>query len=264
MSTSVAAGVDARWWRSAEAMARAQYGPAWQWLTALAHDTAAPPADRSLALSARASLLRQVGAPDRAGVDDGEAWSLSAQATGIRSTVARADAALGLAADAVAAGEPRGAVAVLLGTASDLAADAGGWRVSTRLEWVRAEAALLCGDDALVPAEAAARICRGRSVRHAVKSRLIRAVALLAAGDQARADQDLRAVAVSPYASLHWVVAVLLVGGGRHRPWERAAWCAGLRSAAGISRQLPPDLRERFVAQPALERLRAGHLAAHR
>ncbi len=103
---------------------------------------------------------------------------------GLDAAAARLDALVGLAADAVGLGDPATAERLLAVAAPALATHPS-WRPAARSGWVRAELALVCGraTDAVTPAEAAlAAACRGGSLRHVLKSRIVLAVARAAAG----------------------------------------------------------------------------------
>jgi hypothetical protein len=184
----------------------------------------------SLACSTLASHRRQLGGHADALLLDGAALRHSARAAGapdedgVDPAGARADALLGLAADNLALGRlsaARRLLATVSTTAPDAteAADASGWRTQVRAGWVAAEIALASGAprDAVLPAKRAgarARDCGAR--RHAVKSDLVLAAALAAAGDPAeryRATQLVeRAFAAAEAAglrSLVWPAALL-------------------------------------------------------
>lgn len=154
----------------------------------------------SLALSCRASHLRQVGRHAEAEPLDEAALAAAGDPE------ARADALVGLVADAVGRLDLPVARARLAVAAGELPigdsgrADIGhcAWRCSVRLAWVGAEVALL-EDDPLAAAEAArAALLRSQSVaafRHAVKSALFLGAALDAAGRPRPAARLLRAAA---------------------------------------------------------------------
>ncbi len=136
----------------------------------------------SLAASCLASHLRQVGRHAEAEPADQLALTT---ATGAE---ARADALIGLVADAVGRHEltlARERLAPAREQVAAVKADHGAWRTRIRLGWVTAETALLGSDPELA-------VQVGRSVqrtartamacRHAVKSELVLGVALDAAG----------------------------------------------------------------------------------
>ncbi|MFM9034053.1 MAG: hypothetical protein ACKOQ4_07155 [Mycobacterium sp.] len=173
----------------------------------------------SLALSTRASFLRQLGWHWRAHDVDGRAW---ARAGG--DSEAGGDALIGLAADALGVGRLP-ASATLLRRADELFRQAGGVpaRQQIRLAWVRAELAMAAGDGATATTHARRGVERAEAAlpalrRHRVKSDVVLAAALSCAGDLAGA----RAVADSALASaqslglapLAWASACLLAGIG--------------------------------------------------
>lgn len=146
----------------------------------------------SLAASCLASHLRQVGR-------HGEAERLDqlalATATGAE---ARADALVGLVADAVGRHElalARDRLVPATQQVVDSADDHGAWRSRVRLHWVGAETALLAGESAWAVeiGRTSHRISHSaRASRHAVKSALVLGVALDAAGRTHAATRVLR------------------------------------------------------------------------
>lgn len=174
----------------------------------------------SLAASTTASFLRQLGWHDRARGWDGWALGLAVD------DEARADALIGLAADALGVG--RVALSARLLDLARAAVDAAGVpRLPIRLAWVSAELAMVTGRgaDAVAHAErAVALAARGPSVRHAVKSDVVRAAAACCAGDvdgaRASADRALRAAQQWDLVPLTWALACLLadVGSAEHAP----------------------------------------------
>ena len=147
-----------RWLRAVAAAGQGRYGSARSDLAAVLR--AAPSGvPASLAHSARASFLRQLGWHDLARGWDGRALALSggdAEAAG--------DALTGLAADALGVG--RLAAAATLLTRADSVVAAAPHRLAVRRAWVAAELAMAGGDGAT-------------AVRHAEA-----AVELAAAGDR--------------------------------------------------------------------------------
>ncbi len=203
--------------------AQGRYAAAATLLDALRHDS--EPVVASLAASTFASHRRQLGGHRQARALDGEAFAKVAHLAtgqgsdgpaapgakavsrrpgtgteaatgrdpdGLDAPGARADALLGLAADNLALGR--------LAAARRLAARAGtgaaGWRAEVRGGWVGAEIALAAGQgaDAVPHAERALETALARGARrHAVKSRIVLAVALRAAGapDHRKISDDL-------------------------------------------------------------------------
>jgi hypothetical protein len=109
-------------------------------------------------------------------------------ADGTDAVAARVDALVGLAADAIGMGAADTAER-LLQVAGESARRHPSWRPAVRLGWVRAELALLRGDAAaaVAPARDALELAAvGGSARHLLKSRIVHAVAMAAAGGDSR------------------------------------------------------------------------------
>ncbi|MEE3848884.1 hypothetical protein VZC37_00965 [Gordonia sp. LSe1-13] len=180
----------------------------------------------SLALSTRASLLRQAGRHVEAAGFDGRALAVVGCTHPGRTAEHRAailDGLVGLAADHL--GQLHlGATGRLLGRARELADDDPGWlagrRPRLRIEWVTAELAMYSGDGpgAVTHADAALALCRATDtpVRHVVKTTLISAAAAASAGDVRTAVE--RAVEVTERARaegllpLEWAALALRQG----------------------------------------------------
>lgn len=175
----------------------------------------------SLAFSTRGSFLRQLGWHDRARFYDGAAWALSG-GTGD----AAADALIGLAADALGVGR-FAASERALARAADLMPTAASTRLPIRLAWVSAELAMCRGDSSAVEhAQRAVELAvQVPSVRHRIKSLLVRAAARCASGDldAARRDGDraLSQTAEHGLVPLQWAAASLLAGIGSAQSSER-------------------------------------------
>ena len=146
----------------------------------------------SLAASCLASHLRQVGRPTEAEPLDRLALTTATSAE------ARADALIGLVADAVGRHELALARDRLEAASAHVVAvtsDHTEWRARVRLEWVSAETALLAGDAARAVeiGRTAQRTSRtAKACRHTVKSTLVLGVALDAAGRPRAAARVLR------------------------------------------------------------------------
>jgi hypothetical protein len=141
----------------------------------------------SLAASTLAAHRRQLGGHRAARALDGEAFALVAGLTGpadpdgLDPAGARADALLGLAADNLALGR----LAAARRLAARAVAQDAGWRAGVRAGWVGAEIELAAGRGAaaVAPAERAFAAATARGARrHAVKSGIVLAVAIRAAG----------------------------------------------------------------------------------
>lgn len=216
-----------RWWRAVAAGGQGRYATA---RAELAELSRAAPADplASLALSTRASFRRQMGHHHIAHGLDGAALAIAGA-----DPQARADALVGLAADALGLGR-LAASAAFLEHAARATGQADIPRLDIRLAWVRAELALAAGDGggarhhaehAGQRAEAALPELR----RHRVKSDLVLAAALCRAGDLAAARRlgdavlaDTRRLGLLP---LCWAAACLLadIGSAAHSAAEVGA-----------------------------------------
>ncbi|MEU5842941.1 hypothetical protein [Rhodococcus sp. NPDC047139] len=183
----------------------------------------------SLGASTEASLLRQLGGHRAAAVADGRALALSSPVdTGCESSVAAwCDATTGLAADALGRGRLTvcrtllDECASVLDTAELAASDRLFVRQRIRLAWVGAESALAAGDfvRARSYADRAVELAAGfGSVRHSVKSDLVKAASLTGRPDRepaaALAAEVLRRADEHGLVPLHWAAAMLLDGLG--------------------------------------------------
>jgi hypothetical protein len=206
------------WLRAVASGGQGRYGNAYADLAALRRAPAAPRLV-SLAHSTQGSLLRQLGWHTLARGWDGRALALAGT-----DPEARADALIGLAADALGVG--RFAAAARLLTRADaalvpaeLSANAGE-RLAVRRRWVGAELAMATGDGATAVRRAEegvelARAMAAASVRHQVKSDVVLAAALCSAGatDRARdvAQAALEATGEHGLIPLRWALACLLI-----------------------------------------------------
>jgi hypothetical protein len=206
------------WLRAVASGGQGRYGSAYGDLAALRR---APAARRlvSLAHSTQGSLLRQLGWHTLARGWDGRALALAGT-----DPEARADALIGLAADALGVGRFAAAVALL--TRADAAAapaelaDNAAERLAVRRRWVGAELAMATGDGATAVRHAEEGVERARamavaSVRHQVKSDVVLAAALCSAGatERARAvaQTALEATGRFGLTPLRWALACLLI-----------------------------------------------------
>lgn len=212
------------WLRAVAAAGQGRYGAARADLAHLVHD---PSSGRwcSLARSAHASFLRQLGWHWRAHDWDGRAW-----ATAGGDAEAGVDALVGLAADALGVG--RFAVSgALLERAAGLASGAEHPRLDIRLAWVRAELAMATGRgaDAVRHAEHGVELSE-RALpelrRHRVKSDVVLAAALCSASDlagaRAVADAALTDTGAHGLVPLRWALSCLLadIGSANYSPGE--------------------------------------------
>ncbi|GAB3579169.1 hypothetical protein GCM10027445_47300 [Amycolatopsis endophytica] len=231
--------------------ARGRYAAAAALLAGLVRDR--DPVVASLALSTRASHCRQLGGHGVARGLDGAALRPASSAgpgadpDGLDAGGALADALLGLAADHLGTGRLTASRRVLERAGE---AAARNWRTRVRLGWVTAELALASGDApaATAPAEAALeKATAAGSVRHVVKSRLVLAAALGAAGHKRRAG-DLVSGALATaeeydLSSLSWPAGLIAADlrpadADRHRSRTAAVLHAVLLSSDPEGRRL--------------------------
>ena len=174
------------WLRAVASGGQGRYGNAYADLATLRRG----PAERrlvSLAHSTQGSLLRQLGWHTLARGWDGRALVLAGA-----DPEARADALIGLAADALGVGRFAAAATLLTRADATLAPaqlpDGPADRLAVRRRWVGAELAMATGDGetAVRRAEEAVELAQavfsgrtGPSVRHQVKSEVVLAAALL-------------------------------------------------------------------------------------
>ncbi|MCW2556374.1 MAG: tetratricopeptide repeat protein [Mycobacterium sp.] len=208
------------WHRAVAAGGQGRYASGFAHLDSVGRAPGAPSV-ASLALSTRASFLRQLGRHVDARPWDGRALALAGT-----DAEARADALIGLAADALGVGR-FGASARLLQRAREVVGDSSQGRLPVRLGWVSAELAMFTGDGetALGHAERAVELAASTgSVRHAVKSDAVLAAALCSAGDpdasRRVADTALAVTQRLGLVPLSWALACLLldVGSAVHTP----------------------------------------------
>jgi hypothetical protein len=245
-----------RWLAAVVLGGQGHYAAAATVLDALRHDP--DPVIASLALSTRASHHRQLGAHHLARGLDGLALARAGDVVadapdqdGIDAAGARADAVLGLAADAIGAGRP--------GESRRLLTRAGGgrsWRGAVRLGWVTAEVELASGrpEAAVAPAEEAYGVATGTgALRHTLKSALVLGTSLVVWGTPdglkrgvELVECDLNHSALKGLHPLIWPAALVLVG---HAPTVGAAaidrateaLSCVLRRADAVSRQVASD-----------------------
>lgn len=224
-----------RWLRAVALGGQGFYSGARAELTRLQREVTEGPL-ASFAASTEASLLRQLGWHRQAAAHDGRAFALARSAASrsaaswsaedaARLVEAQCDALTGLAADALGCGRLGLSRRLLAQCAERLRVagidDTAFWRQRIRLHWVTAETALASGDFATAKdhaAQASVRADRGPSVRHRVKSDLLRAASSTGDADlgQARA----LAVDVSQRCAEHglvplrWAAAMLANGIG--------------------------------------------------
>jgi hypothetical protein len=255
----LAAAGHAQWLLGAAWAAAGQYGAALSLLESLASE---PPGGLarigSLAASTAASVHRQLGRHPAGRELDGQA-----RAAAGADAEARFDAELGLAADAVGLDEA-GEARRRLDAAAGLAAQHHDWwRQRVRLEWVRAELALLVEEPeaAVSAADAAARGAEVSAARrHVAKSLLFRGVAERQARYGGAAVTLARAGALAcelDAVPLVWPVAAVLSTLWAADPDRAAGETARARSAISrISTDLSEPLAREWLARPEIAALR--------
>ncbi|TCK20392.1 hypothetical protein [Pseudonocardia endophytica] len=221
--------VAGNWDRAVDLGGYGHYAAAESLLRALRTGPGVPGHLRAHAAVTRASHLRQVGSHGRAAVHDAAAVRVARPLAGDRApepgsdragtgvAAALGDALAGLAADAIGRWDAVGARRLLdraapwCGVPDDERPPVS--RTAVRWLWVRAETALLAGDAgaAVVASGTACTLAPSLgSVRHAVKSRLVHAVARSVAGEAV--DGELDAVADDAGAAgllpLRWAALV--------------------------------------------------------
>jgi hypothetical protein len=209
------------WLRAVASGGQGRYGSAYGDLAALRRSCADRQADRrlvSLAHSTQGSLLRQLGWHTLARGWDGRALALAGT-----DPEARADALVGLAADALGIGRFAAATTLLTRADAALAAQLPAHvadRLAVRRRWVAAELAMAAGEGAIAVrhAEEAVELAQQMvvaSARHRVKSDVVLAAALCSAGvtERARAvaETALEAAGRFGLTPLRWALACLLI-----------------------------------------------------
>lgn len=212
------------WLRAVAAGGQGRYGSGQADLAALRRCVSAGPL-ASLAHSTQGSFFRQLGWHTQARGWDGRALALAGS-----DPEARADALIGLAADALGVGRFGAATTLLTRADSVLDSSQLPARVADRLalrrRWVAAELAMATGDGAgavrhaqggveLARAAKAMHTAAGASVRHQVKSDVVLAAALCSDGATERArevgESALDATGRFGLIPLRWAVACLLI-----------------------------------------------------
>jgi len=244
--------------------AAGRYGAAMQVLEPLATSWPEEPDRRlfaSLAAGTLGSVFRQLGRHAQGRQIDQRALELAGDAP-----EAAFDAVLGLAADAVGLGEVTHADAALA-EAVRLADGRGDWwRQRVRLDWVRAEIALLRehADEAVARATSAVTLAEASGApRHVAKGLLFCGVSQVQAGDYDEAASSLRRAATLAESlgciPLVWPARAVL--GALVAPTSVAESTAALASARTVVRQIADDLpgpyAEEWLARPDIAALLA-------
>ena len=168
------------------------------------------------------------------------------------------DARLGLAADAVGLGEEDVAKEHMAEAAALVEGRDDWWRQRVRLDWVRAEVALLEGDAEAAMGAASTAVDRAEGAlapRHVAKGLLFLGVAQVQAGSEEAPTTLRRAATLAESLEalpLVWPArAVLGALLGEEDPAESARSLAAARSAVlGIAADLPPGVRDSWLARP--------------
>ena len=233
-----------------------RYGPALEVLEPLVTPDEGPEVRLLGALAAAtvASIHRQLGRHTVAqGYDEGALQASEGAGE------AGFDALLGLAADAVGLGE--GQVATdRLARAGELAdGRPDWWRQRVRLDWVRAEVALLEGrpEDAERLAHAAVELAEHSGApRHVAKGLLFQGVAQVEAGRPDEAAATLRRAALLAESlgtvPLLWPVRAMLAAllAERQPAESERSLLAARRAVEAVAADLPADLRADWVGRP--------------
>ncbi len=218
----------------------------------------------SLSSATIASIHRQLGRHAVARSADERALELT-DATG----EAAFDALLGLASDAVGLDEGDEA-ARRLAEAEAVLPGRGGewWRQRVRLDWARAEVALLEGDSEQAAVCAAAAVQRAednRAPRHVAKGLLLQGLAQVSSGDEGAVTSLRRSATFAESLGclpLVWpsraLLGALLAESGADAA-ESAKSLAAARSAVlAIAGDLPPGVRSEWLARPDVAALLEG------
>ncbi len=203
------------WLRAVASGGQGRYGNAYHDLAVLRRSGSAGRLV-SLAHSTQGSFLRQLGWHTLARGWDGRALALAGA-----DPEARADAMIGLAADALGVGRFAAAETLLTRVGPVLEAGPGvPDRLPVRRGWVAAELAMARGEGELAVRRATeavdlARTMAVTSARHCVKSEVVLAAALCSAGGTERAravaDAALDATGRFRLTPLRWALACLLI-----------------------------------------------------
>jgi tetratricopeptide (TPR) repeat protein len=201
----------------------------------------------SLASATLASVSRQLGRHGEARRLDLRALDLAGDAA-----EARFDAVLGLAADAVGLEEVTEADAALADAAALVDGRADWWRQRVRLDWVRAEVALLRNrpEEAVSRSDSAVTLAEASGApRHVAKGLLFQGVALVQTGDLEEAATTLRRAATLAESlgavPLVWPSRAVL--GALVAPTSPAEGGASLQAARAAVRQIADDLPGRYA-----------------
>ena len=254
----------AGWLLGVALSASGRYGSALAVLDPLIGAAAAPGAAAesrlfgSLAAATAASVHRGLGRHR-----DARAYDENGLALADEQAEALFDCRLGLASDAVGLGDGAEAARCLREAASLVHDRDEWWRQRVRLDWVRAEVALLeeRAPDAIAAAAAAvAHAESARAPRHVAKGLLFQGVAQLEAGHAEATDTLRRAATLAESLGalpVTWPARALLAALLAERaPQQSRASLESARAAVrAIAEDLPPALRAEWLARPDIEAL---------
>jgi hypothetical protein len=295
-----------RWLAAVVLGARGRYAAAAELLDGVYRDRRASAATRAHAAVTRAAHLRQLGGHAEARRWDGLGLALATRAPGDRTqqasaahglepvcgvpglcavgggddararpgldlAAARADALVGLAADAIGLADP-GLAERLLRHAERAAREHPSWRPTVRWYWVRAELALSTGrpDRARSAARRAVEAASAAgAVRHEIKSELVHAVAEAGAGRPTEeVVAELNAVAERAcrvrLPTLEWPARLVLADliGGVDLARSGACRRRAMQVLARIHRQADPEGRRTLDSSPWVPDI-SGSLLLH-
>lgn len=249
----IAARTRAAWLRGVCHTAIGDYGQALAGLTAAASDLGTPAELRALPACAVGAIQRQLGRHA-----EGREWDRGALESSPEGSEAQCEALLGLGSDAVGLGEPEAARGAMEQVEALVAQEPLWWRQQIRLEWLRAELALLEDDPGL------ARVASARALevaetsnapRYVAKSLLFAGVAATAQGKQAAAIDLLARAAVLAEGlgalPLTWLSRGLLGAlQASSSPEESTQSLEAARAAIwAIAASLPPVLSAEWLAR---------------
>lgn len=220
----------------------------------------------ALSSATAASIHRQLGRHAIAREADLDALELS-HGTG----EAAFDALLGLASDAIGLDDPQEASARLSQAESVLGGHGDEWwRQRVRLDWVRADVAMLLGHTeqaAVHAAEAVHRAEDARAPRHVAKGLLLLGLAQVGAGTQGAAATLRRSATLAESLKalpLIWpsraLLGALLIEAGTEAERNEGALSLGAARSAvrTIAGDLPPGVRTAWLSRPEVKALLEG------
>ncbi len=218
----------------------------------------------SLSAATIASIHRQLGRHAVARSSDERALELT-DGTG----EAAFDALLGLASDAVGLDEGEEAASRLADAEAVLPGRSGEWwRQRVRLDWTRAEVALLEGSSERAAELAAAAVQRAednRAPRHVAKGLLLQGLAQVSSGDEAAVSTLRRSATFAESLGclpLIWpsraLLGALLAESGDGAAESARSLGAARSAVLAIAGDLPPGVRTEWLSRPDVAALLEG------